>query len=595
MFQGSSISSVYSGGASPMSPANRQFGDPFLVPSWSVVPEDLRSIFDICQFLYIRTPEWANAAERTVSYFLTDVEFIGNKSGDKREQDEVREYLREQVGYWEHQQELGNDHACYGNAFGRIHFPFYRFLLIPTNNGIAERAVESATGVTYNYLTMKYTIDDPTTAHHAASGRRRIEVDFIDRRSRDINRVRFSRIDPRYVYIRHAVRSTRSWIIERFEPLFLASIKKGDLWQVNETPMSILEAISKGSDFLYDDDQIFHLKKPTISGVSNTGWGLPSVLSNFSNLHQLAVLRRVDEAVGLDYMMPFRIISPGMGSADLNSFANSGSMGVWSSMLQQMVANKRTDPYAIHTSPFPIQFQEVGATGKSLTPKENMEWQTNALLNAGGFPAELFTSTLTYQQVPTAMRLFESTWQFLANALNRHLRWTMRQIRDANGQEQMNVQVRRPSFIDDIEARHIYLQLAAGGEFPRAKAFEPWGVRDPVQAAIDRAKEDAEIQKGVAKVQSDAAQESGSMLSGGGGAGGAPPGAATTPSDRAQQADDKAKELLQIQFNGDRQKQLSQLKASDPELYALVKQKMEEYRNTAKAQGGQQVAQMVSA
>lgn len=919
MFQGNNVTSVYSGGSSPMAPGNRQFGDPFLVPSWSVVPEDLRSIFDICQFLYIRTPEWANAAERTVSYFLTDIEFVGNKSGDKREQDEVREYLRDQVGYWGHQQELGNDWACfagetlvptrdgvyqikdlvgrtvdvlsqggkyrpaefktfgrqklmevefsdgrkvyatpehqwvvkncsnaevripttalrtrhrikrtvasrpkknaeyregvrhgfifgdgslsnskrrhssalfcgtkdlamlphfaghhnpaiqrtdrkemlrmhgfppeykmlpaadrsasywygfvsgflaadghvdkrdgctvltqkrkwvleaisaqlprlgmcggpvkhgectidmrklggkdparkfrmhyltllkrfmqpgdflipqhranfeknpgaggaygeyvgiaavratervesvyccvepethtfvvdngiltgncYGNAFGRMHFPFYRFLLVPTQNGIAEIAVDSAVGVKYNYLTMKYTIDDPTTTHMATPRRRRIEVDFIDRRSRDINRIRFARIDPRYVYIRHAIRSTRSWIIERFEPLFLASIKRGDLWQVNETPMSVLEAISKNADFLYDEDQIFHLKKPTISGVSNTGWGLPGVLSNFSNLHQLAVLRRVDEAVGLDYMMPFRIISPNMGTGDLNSFANSGSMGVWSAMLQQMVANKRIDPYAIHTAPFPIDFQEVGATGKTLTPKENMEWTTNALLNAGGFPAELFTSTLTYQQVPTAMRLFESTWQFMANAFNRHLKWAMRQIRDANGQEQMSVQVRQPSFIDDIEARHIYLQLAAGGEFPRSKAFEPWGVRDPVQAAIDRAKEDAEIQKGVAKVQADAAQESGSMLSGGG-AGGAPGGASYTPADRARMADDKAKELLQIQFDGDRAKALQQLKATDPELHALVKQKMEEYRSTAKAQGGQQVSQMVSA
>ena len=601
MFTSNSIESVYSGGPNPISPANGKFGDPFLVPSWSVVPNDLRSIFDICQFLYIRTPEWANAGERTVSYFLTEVEFLGNKSGDKKEQDEVREYMRDQVMYWEHLQALGADWNCYGNAFSRIHFPFYRFLLVPTENGIAEISVDYFKDAKYSYLDMKYEIDDPTRAHLSGKGRRKIKVEFIDRRSRDLNRIRLGRIDPRYVYIRHAERSMRSWIIERFEPLFLASIKRGDLWQVNETPISILEAISKDSDFLYDDGEIFHLKKPTISGVSNTGWGIPGVLSNFSNMHQLAVLKRVDEAVGLDYMLPFRIISPALGNMDLNSFANTGSMGIWASMLKAMVANRRADPFTIHSSPFPIGFQEVGGEGKQLVPKDNIQWQTNTLLNSAGFPAELFTSTLSYQQVPSAMRLFESTWQFLANAFNRHLKWTVRSIRDFSSQEQMQVRIKKPTFIDDIEARNVYLQLAAGGEFPRARAFEPWGVTDPVQGAIDRAKEDAEIQKGVAKVQQDAAQElNGAMGSqsgggGGGGAGGAPGGTAYTPADRARMADDKAKELLQIQFDGDRQKQLAQLRQSGPELYALVKQKMEEYRNTAKAQGGQQVGQMVSA
>ena len=74
--------------------------------------------------------------------------------------------------------------------------------------------------------------------------------------------------------------------------------------------MSMLKAIALEQDFLFNEGQIFHFKAPTISGVSNYGWGLPETIANFRHIHQLQVLRKIDEAVGLDYMLPFRLFHP---------------------------------------------------------------------------------------------------------------------------------------------------------------------------------------------------------------------------------------------------------------------------------------------
>lgn len=596
------IESFYNGGGENASGYTTQsphkFGDPFLLPSWSILPTDLRSLFDCCRYLYVKTPEYAQAALRTNAYFVTDIEFIGGagKSGDKREQLEHRSFLMEQLGMKNAQMELGMDESCYGNAFGRIFLPFNRFLLVPTENGTAEISLASLKDVKYLSSQVKYEIEDPTRSHRTAKHRRRIAVDFVDRKSRDVERISLRRIDPAYAHLQYADRSGRCQVIERFQPQFISSITQGHLWQVNETPIGQLRAIAAGDDYLYNFGEVFHLKRPHISGISNGGWGIPNILLNYTNVHQLAVYRKIDEAIGLDFMLPFRIFFPKTGSGgDLTSFANAGSMGVWKGMLEQMVKNRRADPMAMHAQPFELGYQEVGANGKSLTPKDNMQWQTDALLNSAGFPGELYRGALTVQQMPATLRMFENHWQYLPWSFNRYMQWVSKTVRDHQTLERIDVRMTAPNMIDDMEARHVMLQLASGGEFPRRKALRSWGGDDPVEDAAERALEDVEIKRRVMKIQEDAAREEGqgSMFSGG--AGGSPAGVGYTPTQQAERAEAEAKRLLQIQFVGDRQKQLSMLRAQDQGLYALVKQKMDEMRSAARSQGGAQVAEMASA
>ena len=100
------VDSMYGGVASGGNSTLSKFGDPFMLPSWSIMPEDIRSLFDICRFLYVRTPEIAEANARIVAYFITDVEFIGDKAGSKEEQEEMIEFIsvpekpRSVIGEW---------------------------------------------------------------------------------------------------------------------------------------------------------------------------------------------------------------------------------------------------------------------------------------------------------------------------------------------------------------------------------------------------------------------------------------------------------------------------------------------------------------
>lgn len=585
---------------------NRVFADPFLLPSSNAIPTELQSALDFCLFLYYLNPLYRRASIRVISHFVTDIDFVG-KDGDQEERDEYKNFLVNELDLFGALLEIGQEWACYGNAFLRLHLPFDRVLVDHRDGKYREYALAMfGADVKYDYKSMRYNVMDPLTFDKPKEKRTRVSLDFIDRPSRDKSRIRLKKIDPRQIVLQHSFMSGKQQVIYRFEPEWVTMIKNGVMYQVNETPMSMLKAVALEQDFLFNEGQVFHFKAPTISGVSNYGWGLPETIANYRHVHQLQVLRKIDEAVGLDYMLPFRMFHP-TPSASANDPMNYMLLSRWGSEMKEVIKRRRLDPFAMHALPFPVTYQEFGAEGKNLAPKDLVEYHNNVLLDAMGYPAELFRGSLQVQQIPTAVRLFENSFHFIHQGFDRIVKWVSKRISDYIGQQTMDVTLQLPRLADDLERQRVYMQLAAGAEIPRSIAYGPFGIKDPVEAAKQRAQEDIEIQKEQSKLQADferqqqlgsmdgivmAQQEAAAQQSGGsspaGMEGSGNPG--SNPLDIQNKAAELAQQWLQLPV-GERQKQMSAVRSSNPNLHAMAKQKMEEMRSQAESQGRQSLSQ----
>jgi len=584
---------------------NRVFADPFLLPSSTAIPTELQSALDFCLFLYYLNPLYRRASTRVISHFVTDIDFVG-KDGDQDERDEFKKFLIDDLDIFGALLEVGQEWACYGNAFLRLHLPFDRVLVDHRDGKYKEYALPMfGADVKYDYKAMKYDVPDPTTFDRPKDKRSRVKLDFIDRPSRDKSRIRLRKIDPRQVVLQHSFMSGKQQMIYRFEPEWVTMIKNSIMYQVNETPMSMLKAIALEQDFLFNEGQVFHFKAPTISGVSNYGWGLPETIANFRHIHQLQVLRKIDEAVGLDYMLPFRMFHP-VASSQASDPMNYMLLNRWGSEIKEVIKRRRLDPFAMHALPFPVSYQEFGAQGKNLAPKDLVEYHNNVLLDSMGYPAELFRGSLQVQQIPTAVRLFENSFHFIHQGFDRIVKWVSGRICDYIGQQRLETSLQLPRLADDLERQRVYMQLAAGAEIPRSVAYGPFGIKDPVEAAKQRAQEDIEIQKEQMKLQNDfqRQQQMGSMdnilaqqAQAGGVAGSSPAGIEgmgggneMNPLDIQNKAAEMAQQWLQLPV-GERQKQMSAVRTSNPNLHAMAKQKMEEMRSQAESQGRQALSQ----
>ena len=557
------------------------------------MPDNLDTALDLCLFLYYLNPQYRQASSRVVRHFITDFDYPSDGSQD--EKDALDNYLHYVLHLPMFMAEMGDEWACYGNAFARIHFPFDRFLVDPRVH--TEYSLDLfGNSAKYLWREMSYEVPDPIKPG------RRIKLRFRDRRSMDISRIKLRLLNPRQITIQHNPIDGFSQYIYRFESHVIDDIKKGRLYVVNGTPMSMLRANSRNQDFLFDQDSIFHFKSPTVSGISNHGWGIPGTIANYRNIHQIQVYRKIDEAVGLDYMLPFRLFSPGE-NMQANDLVNTILLSRWNTEVGKIIRHRRKDKFSMHALPFPVNYQEFGAEGKMLTPKDLLEYQTGVLLDGMGYPQELFKGTLQYVQVPTGLRLFENTFLFVHIGFNNVAQWVVRRVRSYLNQPPMEVMVQRPSLADSLERKQLVFQLAAMGEISRETGYDALGIDNAVKEMKKRMEEDAAIEREKYKMQqqlqkeletgtiSDAeaagqqAQQPGSPV------GGPPGGGGVTPMDVESDADQLAQYWLSIPSDGERSKAMSAVRAQNEHLYALAKEKMEQYRSQGASQGRQQVSQ----
>ena len=567
----------------------RAFDDPFLLYSSQSMPRDLTTALDWCRFLYFLNAQYRQAASRVILHFITDFDYPDG--GDQKERDELDDLLHFKLKLPLMMAEMGDEFACYGNCFVRIHFPFDRFLIDPETRSEYSIDMFKQQDMKFDLASMTYEVPNPRATAGKGGKRKLIKMAFRDRKSKDTDRIKLIKIDPNYITIEHNRVSSASRYIWRFDELLIHDTRKGKLFVVNDLPQSMLTAIRDKQDFLFSEGQLYHFKAPTISGISNNGWGIPGTLASFRSIHQLQVYRKIDEAIGLDYMTPFRIFTP-VPSDKISDVFNTLIMGQWTSSMKHIIDARRTDKFAMHALPFPVNYQEFGGQGKELTPKDLVEYQTNSMLDGMGFPVELFKCSLQYMQIPTAMRMFENSFMFVHVGFSDFTKWVVSRVRSYLGQPAIRVDLQKPGMADSLERKQIILQLASAGEISRETAYELFGIENPINEIKKRMQEDIGIQKAKLKLDQEyqREQESGTLLASDG-QGQMAPGIGASPTDVQNEAQSLAQYWLSIPSDGERRTAMQSTRQASPQLYAMAKEVMEQTRQQGASQGRQQANQ----
>jgi hypothetical protein len=583
------------------------FPDPFFDYASTQMPRSLYDVLRWCEFVWLTNGTYRTACQRIVRYFLTKVEL---EDVDDEEKEKYDEFLTHQMKIIDILATIGDDWMCYGNSFSSIWLPFRRYLRCPNEQCNHERAIEK---IDFKFDDWEFHATCPVCGTQGKFIR-------VDRRSVEQDKIKVVRWSPHEIRLLYHPVSHE--VIYYWVPPadFKRQIKKGNKFYISSTPWEIIEAIKKDAMFQFNKGVIYHMKEETVAGLRNAGWGIPRVLANFRQMWSVQVLKRYNEAIGLDYIIPFRVITPGKGagSGETDPLYHM-NIGSFLAKVMGMIRRHRRDPAQWNALPFPVEYQALGGEGQQLAPHELIATEMDELLNAMGFPAEMFKATLQVQAAPMALRLFERTWTSLTSALNGWINWFFDQITDVLNWEKLSGRLQPTTLAEDIEKKQVQLQLAAAQQVSKQTAYAPFGIdyRQEIRRMFEEEKffgeESARFQKEQAKSQEmeqtfEAAQQAanappGQMPPMGAGApapagampGGAPAGAAggTTPNDLMMQAEQIAMQMLGMPYEI-RKSQLNQMKKADETLHALVIQKMETIRRQAQHEGGFQMIQQMA-
>lgn len=574
-----------------------KYADPMLLPSRSKIPMSLSVVLDLSRFLYHANPILRRAAKRVVAHGITSLSFRGNV-GSPEERDNFSRFFREQLRGFSQIRLLGEEYFAYGTGFLRIYFPFVRTLIDRRGGGLSYHTPHSfpEEHVRFDLSSMTYEVPDPRRSDLPVHKRPKVKMTIRDTPGKDFTKIRIVRLDPRHVKLRYSTWSGEHQVLYSFEPRFKAKIRKGDLFEVNRTPVDVLKAIRDKHDYLFNTDAVFSLVNETITGISEHGWGLPETMANYPIIHKIAMYDRIDETIANEMSTPFRVISPnfsGLKDADATTLGSEFRRAA-----AKMHREQQADRTKLHGFPIPLNYQEMGGQGKALSPKELKDYEQNQLLNAMGFPVEMFTGNMAIANVPYAVRLFESTWAPLYEGLSGCVHWAVERISRYMNGEAFDVVLEPSSVADDAERRAMLANLFAGQEIPRRLLFKSFGVDDkPTSLRKERAQEDLTIQEELAGLEEETRRkaELGSLDNviemSNQQAGGGASQSVVTPTDLRSQAEQLAQEWLAIPTDGQRSQAMQAVRAQNPDLYASAKDIMGQMRAQGESQGRQMVNQ----
>jgi len=619
------------------------FPDPFLDVASQNMPETIRNALWWSEYIWNVFGTYRMSMERVVSYFLTDIEISGDVSEDEKKKYE--EFLADSLHAMSFLQNMMRDRMCYGNAFGSVLVPFRRYLMSPkTGDMYPLHIVYKNAQFDFKWSAeFEFIATCPKTKWRGP-------WKVVDKPEDEEEHISLKRWSPHEIEILHDPYTDEMSYLWRIPEDYKRMVRKGHLFHLERVSEEVLKAIKNDYMFRFNEDAIFHMKEPTLAGIRNRGWGLPRSLVNFRQIYYVQVLRRYNEAIALDYIIPFRLITPapsgggnagGMPSQDPMMFYNSGD---FRSQVKGMMNRRRRDPASWQILPFPVNYQMLGGDAKQLAPTELLDQGMETLLNESGTPVELYQGTLSLQAAPVALRLFESTWRNMVQEANTLIQWLLKSISQLMSWEPVEGSLTRVTIADDMNKQMAALQLMMGQQVSGTTGLKAIGydwdteqrllseeaqkqqeLQARVQEEMEQAGFAAEVAKGMNPMAppppggQDAAMGApgsmaGAVAAGGQGGGGNPagpdaqsamgagmtpvsayvgtmgPNTPITPNDLQAAAESLAQQLLGLD-EGTKDSQLRELKQFNPTLHALVREKMDDIRRQTRMQGGAMLMQ----
>lgn len=613
--------------------SDERFPDPFCDIASLSMPESIQTALRWVEYVMNANGPYRQAIDRVVSYFITDVEVydIGENTTGREEKEKFQTFLEDTLSIKNVLHTIGLDYMTYGNSFTSLLVPFRRYLSCKSCGlEMPLDKVHNSPQCAFKWQDFKFMATCPKCK---ATG----EWRHIDRRSGDTENMHVKRWSPHEIDIIWDPYTNECSYVWKIPQDYRTLIKNGHLHHLERASWEVIQAIKNEQNLMFDAGVIYHLKEDALAGMRNRGWGISRVLTNFRQAWYYQILHRYNEAVALDYVIPFRVITPAPRGGDAQSSdpVHTINLSNFTARVQSMLRARRTDPARWNVLPFPVNYQALGGDASQLAPRDLLDQGLETLLKCIGMPVELFNGTLSFQAAPAALRLFEANWSHLPHNMNRFLTDLAGNVAKIMSWEPVGAKLTRVTHADDLNRQMAKLQLMQGQMISKTTGLKSVGVdyEEETKRMLEEeriyADEQERMQKEMEQAQQmkDLSQQvdmMGGMGQAGagatgmpqqGGSGGAPvpaangapmgPGQPTavdqflmqrqnsgniprTPEDLQQQAQLIANQLLSMPEQ-QKDSELIKLKRGDATMHALVTSIIDDIRQQARSQGGAMV------
>ncbi len=431
----------------------------FRYPSqwWDVahmeLPNTVKSMFKWCRYHVLVNPLISSVTKKMASYPITKV--IVSESGIEgfdRKKNKWEDFLFRSINVNRLQIEIGLDYYTYGNCIVSLVYPFHKYLEC-SGCGHKARIKQLHMGKQWQFRDFKYHLKCPECGHN---GPAKVHDVFY----KSYKNIKVVRWNPADITIDHNPITQATEYAYAIPSKIKAKVMKGDRRCIEELPAKFIEAIKAKKRVILTEENVFHFKAPTPSiGGGDDGWGYPPILPAMKDSFHLQIMKKANEAVMLEHLVPLDIIFPATGDAEANPY-RSINLSDWKRRIEHELQRWRTDPNYKPILPLPVGYQRIGGNGRSLMLTNEIRAHSEHIIIGMGVPQEFAFGGLSWTGSSVSMRMLEN--QFLTyRDMHRHFlkHFLVPNVSRFMGWSEVSLDMKAFKMADDIQNKQLMLSL----------------------------------------------------------------------------------------------------------------------------------------
>ena len=344
---------------------------------------------------------------------------------------------------------IGLDYFVSGNAYFSLVMPFKRLLECPECHGSF-----SAERTPFKVNAEKLSMVCPKCGKH-------VTPEIKDSNTMDPAEIKPIIWDPLNMKLEYDEVLGQSQYYYSIPGHIASDLNKGNehLWATY--PMYMIKAARQKKLLKLYPSKIMHLKRDTHSSSYNKGYGQPAISPVLKYLFHLLVLIRAQDALAIDQILPWTIISPSSnGSVDPSGELD---LGNFSGALTKEYENWKKNPMRKSIMPIPVNAQIVGAQGKALMLTNEIQEMTNQVLAGMGVPNEFVYGGLQWSGANISLRMLENQFINYRNMMQSVIDYIVAQCHTYFNMPKINVRMQSFKMADDIAQKDLFMRMVEAG------------------------------------------------------------------------------------------------------------------------------------
>ena len=412
------------------------------------MPPTVKELFRWCQYFFYKDPMIGSVVTKIAEYPVTN--FIYN-ADEKHVREGWQKILEDTLDLKPFLIEIGLDYFAYGNAFVSINTPFVRWLGCPNCKNLHKLNDEK---FKFKFTNYEFHFD-------CSKCNANVVGTIIDRSIKDATGINFVRWDPRNIDIHYNPITGKSKYRYKIPNKIRKAIQMGSREILDDIPEVFLLALKKKKDIALSSQNLYHFKRPTLA-EQDMGWGKPLIIHSMGRMFYLYVLRRAQEAIALQRILPLEFIFP-QANAQQDPYQHV-NLSSWQGTVQNEIRQWRQDPNYISVVSVPLGFERLGGDGRALLLGPEIEVTNKEITGGMGVPLEFVFGGLSWSGSSVSLRTLENHFLRYRRLLLRFVNWVKNKLQLFLGMPDCDIGFTEFKMADDIQRKQIVIQLNAANK-----------------------------------------------------------------------------------------------------------------------------------